>query len=77
MELEDDQLALKDFLSGPLDEYRKQAKFDWKKLKFFFENPDLLKLKVWKTSYYSNYASKSPNLIYFFQNIMIVLVFFF
>lgn len=46
MEWEDNQLVLKDFLPGPLDDYRKQAKFDWKKLKFFFEDPDLLKLKV-------------------------------
>lgn len=46
MELEDNQLVLRDFLPGPLDDYRKQAKFNWRKLKFFFEDPDLLKLKV-------------------------------
>ncbi|XP_018577780.1 peroxisomal acyl-coenzyme A oxidase 3 [Anoplophora glabripennis] len=50
MELEGNQLVLRDFEPSSLDEYRKQAKFDWKKLKFFFEDPDLLKLKmtVWK-----------------------------
>lgn len=46
MELEDDKLLLKDFPTGPLDHYRKQAKFDWKKMKFFIENPELLKTKV-------------------------------
>jgi len=37
---------VKDFPPGPLDEYRKQASFDWKKLKLFFEDEDLLKFKV-------------------------------
>lgn len=31
---------------GPLDHYRKQASFDWKKMKLFFEDPELLKIKV-------------------------------
>lgn len=34
--------------SGPLDDYRKLATFDWKKMKLFFEDPDLLKIKVKK-----------------------------
>ncbi|XP_050304930.1 peroxisomal acyl-coenzyme A oxidase 3-like [Anthonomus grandis grandis] len=36
---------------GPLDNYRKQASFHWKKMKEFFEDPDLLKIKmhVWNT----------------------------
>lgn len=41
---------LKDFPAGPLDHYRKQASFDWKKLKCFIEDEKLVafKLKVWK-----------------------------
>lgn len=35
-----------DLPSGPLDRYRKQAKFNWKKLKLIFEEDELLKLKV-------------------------------
>lgn len=35
-----------DLPSGPLDEYRKQASFNWKKLKLVFEKADLLKIKV-------------------------------
>ncbi|XP_066246349.1 peroxisomal acyl-coenzyme A oxidase 3 isoform X1 [Euwallacea similis] len=40
-----------DLPSGPLDHYRKQAKFDWKNMKLFFEDPELLKIKmqVWNT----------------------------
>lgn len=37
---------LKDFPPGPLDEYRKQASFDWKKLKLYFEDEELLRYKV-------------------------------
>jgi hypothetical protein len=37
---------LKDFPPGPLDEYRKQASFDWKKLKLYFEDEELLRFKV-------------------------------
>ncbi|XP_066998147.2 peroxisomal acyl-coenzyme A oxidase 3 [Anabrus simplex] len=32
--------------SGPLDEYRKKASYDWKKLKLVFEDPEMLKLKM-------------------------------
>ncbi|CAB3367002.1 Hypothetical predicted protein [Cloeon dipterum] len=41
---------LQDFPPGPLDEYRKQASFDWKKLKIFIEEEDILrfKLEVWE-----------------------------
>lgn len=37
---------IEDLPRGPLDFYRKQASFDWKKLKLFFEDPELLKIKV-------------------------------
>ncbi|KAK5644686.1 hypothetical protein RI129_005986 [Pyrocoelia pectoralis] len=40
---------IKDFPPGPLDFYRKQATFDWKKLKLVFEDPQRIKTKdyVW------------------------------
>jgi hypothetical protein len=31
---------------GPLAEYRKKASFNWKKLKLFFEEIELIKFKV-------------------------------
>lgn len=31
---------------GPLEEYRKQASFNWKKIKLFFEDYELTKYKV-------------------------------
>lgn len=37
---------LPDFHSGPLDHYRKQATFPWKKLRLFIEDEGLLKFKV-------------------------------
>ncbi|RZC33101.1 peroxisomal acyl-coenzyme A oxidase 3, partial [Asbolus verrucosus] len=42
---------IKNLPPGPLDEYRKRATFDWKRMKIFFEDPDLLKVKmrVWET----------------------------
>ncbi|XP_068085337.1 peroxisomal acyl-coenzyme A oxidase 3 isoform X2 [Anabrus simplex] len=42
---------LPDFPPGPLDVYRKQASFDWKKLKLFVEDEELLKFKlnIWRT----------------------------
>ncbi|KAK7867138.1 hypothetical protein R5R35_005853 [Gryllus longicercus] len=41
---------LPDFPPGPLDRYRKQASFDWKKLKLHVENEEILKFKtkIWK-----------------------------
>ncbi|KAJ1530925.1 hypothetical protein ONE63_005764 [Megalurothrips usitatus] len=41
---------LEDFPPGPLDHYRKQASFDWKKLKLFTEDEKLVefKFKLWK-----------------------------
>lgn len=51
MHLDKDSLALlEDFPSGPLDLYRKQATFDWKKLRLQIEGYEALKLKmtVWK-----------------------------
>ncbi|XP_017774752.1 PREDICTED: peroxisomal acyl-coenzyme A oxidase 3 isoform X2 [Nicrophorus vespilloides] len=43
--------VLEDMPKGPLDVYRKQASFNWKKLKYVFEDEDLYKLKlhIWKT----------------------------
>jgi acyl-CoA oxidase len=40
-----------DLPEGPLNIYRKQASFDWKKLKLVFDKPEILKLKlkVWST----------------------------
>ena len=35
-----------DLPEGPLNIYRKQASFDWKKLKLVFDKPEILKLKV-------------------------------
>ena len=35
-----------DLPKGPLNIYRKQASFDWKKLKLVFDKPEILKLKV-------------------------------
>jgi acyl-CoA oxidase len=39
-------LLLPDFPPGPLDVYRKQASFDWKKLKLFLEDEAIIGLKV-------------------------------
>lgn len=36
---------LPDMPTGPLDEYRKRAKFDWKQLRLIFEDESLLRLK--------------------------------
>lgn len=38
-----------DMPQGPLDEYRKRAKFDWKKLRMYIEGEDNLKVKymIW------------------------------
>ena len=38
-----------DLPQGPLDEYRKRAKFDWKKLRVYIEGEDNLKIKymIW------------------------------
>ncbi|KAI4460919.1 electron transport oxidoreductase [Holotrichia oblita] len=46
-----DTSFIEDLPKGPLDHYRSQANFDWKKLKLVFEEPDFLKVKlnVWKT----------------------------
>jgi len=37
---------LQDFPAGPLDRYRKQASFDWKKMRVFMEEDELLAMKV-------------------------------
>lgn len=46
MAQDDSPLVLEDFPPGPLDIYRKQATFDWKKLKIYMEDERLLKIKV-------------------------------
>jgi hypothetical protein len=43
---EDSIDILPDFPPGPLDNYRKQATFPWKKLRLFVEDEELLKFKV-------------------------------
>lgn len=35
-----------DLPSGPLDKYRKQATFDWRRMKLSYENLNTIKLKV-------------------------------
>lgn len=40
-----DTSFIPDMPNGPLDEYRKRAKFDWKQLRLIFENERLLRLK--------------------------------
>lgn len=42
----EEKIILKDFPPGPLTLYRKQASFDWKKLKLYIEDEHLLKFKV-------------------------------
>lgn len=46
----DEQLKqyLPDLPSGPLDIYRKQASFDWRRMKLAYDNLNTLKLKVSK-----------------------------
>lgn len=41
-----DTSFISDLPNGPLDEYRKRAKFGWKKLKIVIEEPSIIKLKV-------------------------------
>ena len=40
--------VLADFPPGPLDVYRKKASFDWKKMKVFVNEEDLLLFRVLK-----------------------------
>lgn len=42
-------LVLKDFPPGPLEAYRKQASFDWKALKIYIEEEEIIKFKVLQT----------------------------
>lgn len=46
MSSDPDTSFIPDLPSGPLDSYRKRAKFDWKKLRLVFEEKNLLKMKV-------------------------------
>jgi hypothetical protein len=41
-----DNELVPDFPPGPLDLYRKQASFDWKKLKLFLEDEAIIEFKV-------------------------------
>ncbi|XP_023703174.1 peroxisomal acyl-coenzyme A oxidase 3 isoform X2 [Cryptotermes secundus] len=49
--MEEDTDFIPNLPEGPLNVYRKQASFDWKKLKLVFDKPEILKLKlkVWRT----------------------------
>lgn len=40
-----DMSFIPDMPTGPLDEYRKRAKFNWKALRLIFEEESLLRLK--------------------------------
>lgn len=44
----DEQLKqyLPDLPKGPLDNYRKRASFDWRRMKLVYDNLNTLKLKV-------------------------------
>ncbi|PRD29132.1 UNVERIFIED_CONTAM: Peroxisomal acyl-coenzyme A oxidase 3 [Trichonephila clavipes] len=44
------KVTFEDFPPGPLDEYRKKASFDWKKMKFALEGEDVAKYQahIWK-----------------------------
>lgn len=47
MELDEhNNLNFCSFPPGPLDFHRKQCKFDWRKLKLFIEDEDMLKMRV-------------------------------
>lgn len=37
---------IQDLPPGPLDAYRKNVTFNWKQMKLFFEDAELLKVKV-------------------------------
>lgn len=45
MAVKKDTSFIPDMPTGPLDEYRKRAKFDWKQLRLIFEDESLLRLK--------------------------------
>lgn len=40
-----DTSFIPDMPTGPLDEYRQRAKFDWKQLRLIFEDENLLRIK--------------------------------
>ncbi|XP_055597144.1 peroxisomal acyl-coenzyme A oxidase 3-like [Uranotaenia lowii] len=50
MPQDDDRSIIPDVPRGPLCEYRKRAKFNWKDFKLVLEHPDLIRIKykVWK-----------------------------
>ncbi|KAL0272768.1 UNVERIFIED_CONTAM: hypothetical protein PYX00_005616 [Menopon gallinae] len=43
---EEQPLTIPDLPSGPLDVYRKQASFDWKKMRIYMEDEKLLRVKM-------------------------------
>ena len=46
---QEDVMALdymKDFKQGPLDNYRKRASFDWKRMRVFLDGEDVIRFKV-------------------------------
>lgn len=45
MAIAKDTSFIPDMPIGPLDEYRKRAKFDWKELRLIFEDENQLRLK--------------------------------
>nr|CAD7427738.1 unnamed protein product [Timema monikensis] len=55
---------LPNFPPGPLDQYRAQASFDWKRMKLFIEDERLLKFKV----------SIHPIYIYCFQPLTLIIL---
>lgn len=52
-----DTSFLEDLPKGPLDVYRKQASFDWKRLKVVFDEPEYLKIKVSNTPWVNRLCS--------------------
>ncbi|GIY03208.1 peroxisomal acyl-coenzyme A oxidase 3 [Caerostris darwini] len=55
--------CLQDFKPGPLDYYRKKAKFDWKDMKILFEGEEMLtlQLKIWNTLEKDPLFQRSPS----------------
>lgn len=41
-----DKTTFEDFPPGPLDVYRKRARFDWREMKFLLEGEDVAKYQV-------------------------------
>lgn len=66
---EDSIDILPDFPPGPLDNYRKQATFPWKKLRLFVEDEELLRFKViFKSAISSKFNICGPNTAFHMEN---------